>query len=158
MSIITPPRRLKYQKPSGTTLCRCRSEMYHCRMKRLAKQAFAVRPKTVHAVISPDERFRSRLSKKFASVIMGCPQATGIPPPRNRLASRHSADSFPISTVRLSSFDLRPSTSLPMSLWQFAQPQLRDLVAYEPGKPIEDVARELGLRPDQIIKLASNEN
>lgn len=45
-----------------------------------------------------------------------------------------------------------------MSLWQFAQPQLRDLVAYEPGKPMEDVARELGLRPDQIIKLASNEN
>lgn len=45
-----------------------------------------------------------------------------------------------------------------MSLWQFAQPHLRDLVAYEPGKPIEDVARELGLRPEQIIKLASNEN
>ena len=45
-----------------------------------------------------------------------------------------------------------------MSLWQFAQPQLRELVAYEPGKPIEDVARELGLRPDQIIKLASNEH
>ncbi len=45
-----------------------------------------------------------------------------------------------------------------MSLWQHAQPHLRDLVAYEPGKPIEDVARELGLRPEQIIKLASNEN
>lgn len=29
---------------------------------------------------------------------------------------------------------------------------------YEPGKPIEDVARELGLDPDTIIKLASNEN
>jgi histidinol-phosphate aminotransferase len=45
-----------------------------------------------------------------------------------------------------------------MSLWHHAQPHLRDLVAYEPGKPIEDVARELGLRPEQIIKLASNEN
>ena len=33
-----------------------------------------------------------------------------------------------------------------------------DLVAYEPGKPIEETARELGLQPDQIIKLASNEN
>jgi len=29
---------------------------------------------------------------------------------------------------------------------------------YEPGKPIEYVARELGLDPDGIIKLASNEN
>ncbi len=45
-----------------------------------------------------------------------------------------------------------------MSIWERANPQLRDLVAYEPGKPIEDVAREIGLRPDQIIKLASNEN
>jgi len=43
-------------------------------------------------------------------------------------------------------------------LWNSAHPWLRELVSYEPGKPIEDVARELGLRPDQIIKLASNEN
>jgi histidinol-phosphate aminotransferase len=33
-----------------------------------------------------------------------------------------------------------------------------DLVAYEPGKPIEETARELGLDPASIIKLASNEN
>jgi histidinol-phosphate aminotransferase len=45
-----------------------------------------------------------------------------------------------------------------MSIWQQANPQLRDLVVYEPGKPIEDVARELGLKPADIIKLASNEN
>ncbi len=45
-----------------------------------------------------------------------------------------------------------------MSIWDYAKPQLRDLIAYEPGKPIEDVARELGLEPDEIIKLASNEN
>lgn len=45
-----------------------------------------------------------------------------------------------------------------MSIWDHAKPQLRDLVAYEPGKPIEDVARELGLKPEEIIKLASNEN
>ena len=44
------------------------------------------------------------------------------------------------------------------SLWNHAHPWLRELVSYEPGKPIEDVARELGLRPEQIIKLASNEN
>ena len=29
---------------------------------------------------------------------------------------------------------------------------------YEPGRPIEEVARELGLNPADIIKLASNEN
>jgi len=45
-----------------------------------------------------------------------------------------------------------------MSVWDYANPQLKDLVAYEPGKPIEDVARELGLAPEDIIKLASNEN
>lgn len=45
-----------------------------------------------------------------------------------------------------------------MSLWNHANSQLQDLVAYEPGKPIEDVARELGLDPATIIKLASNEN
>jgi histidinol-phosphate aminotransferase len=45
-----------------------------------------------------------------------------------------------------------------MTIWDYANPQLRDLVAYIPGKPIEDVARELGLEPSQIIKLASNEN
>ena len=45
-----------------------------------------------------------------------------------------------------------------MSIWEFANPQLKDLVAYEPGKPVEEVARERGLRPEQIIKLASNEN
>lgn len=41
---------------------------------------------------------------------------------------------------------------------EFANAQLRDLVPYEPGKPIEDVARELGLNADEIVKLASNEN
>ena len=29
---------------------------------------------------------------------------------------------------------------------------------YQPGRPIEEVARELGLPPGDIIKLASNEN
>ncbi|MDZ4817226.1 MAG: histidinol-phosphate transaminase [Verrucomicrobiota bacterium] len=37
-------------------------------------------------------------------------------------------------------------------------PQLKDIIVYEPGKPIEDVAREWGLDPASIIKLASNEN
>ena len=44
------------------------------------------------------------------------------------------------------------------SIWDRANPQLRDLGVYEPGKPIEETARELGVRPEEIIKLASNEN
>ena len=44
------------------------------------------------------------------------------------------------------------------SIWDQANPQLRDLPVYEPGKPIEETARELGVRPEEIIKLASNEN
>ena len=52
----------------------------------------------------------------------------------------------------------RGNVSAPMSLWNTAHPWLHDLVSYEPGKPIEDVARELGLKPSEIIKLASNEN
>tara|TARA_B100000902_G_scaffold38142_1_gene45389 strand:+ start:3461 stop:4561 length:1101 start_codon:yes stop_codon:yes gene_type:complete len=41
---------------------------------------------------------------------------------------------------------------------EFSNSQLKDLVPYEPGKPIEDVARELGLDPENVVKLASNEN
>ncbi|HEY2124066.1 MAG TPA: histidinol-phosphate transaminase [Chthoniobacterales bacterium] len=42
--------------------------------------------------------------------------------------------------------------------WDLANPQLRDLAVYEPGKPIEETARELGVDPCDVIKLASNEN
>ena len=44
------------------------------------------------------------------------------------------------------------------SIWDLANPQLKDLKVYEPGKPIEETARELQVAPDGIIKLASNEN
>jgi histidinol-phosphate aminotransferase len=44
------------------------------------------------------------------------------------------------------------------SLWDLANPQLRDLAVYEPGKPIGETARKLGCDPADIIKLASNEN
>jgi histidinol-phosphate aminotransferase len=44
------------------------------------------------------------------------------------------------------------------SIWDIANPQLRDLAVYEPGKPIEETARELGADAREIIKLASNEN
>lgn len=37
-------------------------------------------------------------------------------------------------------------------------PSLEKLPVYQPGRPIEEVARELNLPADSIIKLASNEN
>src|SRR5262252_1658555 len=37
----------------------------------------------------------------------------------------------------------------------FFKPALSALVPYEPGKPVEEVQRELGL--DRVVKLASNE-
>jgi histidinol-phosphate aminotransferase len=45
-----------------------------------------------------------------------------------------------------------------MNIWDLAKPQFRDLGVYEPGKPVDDVARELGLDPVDVVKLASNEN
>lgn len=44
------------------------------------------------------------------------------------------------------------------SIWELANPQLRDFAVYEPGKPIEETARELSVDPRTIVKLASNEN
>ena len=44
------------------------------------------------------------------------------------------------------------------SIWDLANPQLRDFAVYEPGKPVEETAHELGIDPAEIIKLASNEN
>ena len=37
-------------------------------------------------------------------------------------------------------------------------PSLAQIPVYQPGRPIEEVARELGLPPQDVIKLASNEN
>src|SRR5437868_15313661 len=37
-------------------------------------------------------------------------------------------------------------------------PVLESLPVYQPGRPIEEVARELGLPAGSIIKVASNEN
>lgn len=57
---------------------------------------------------------------------------------------------------------LREPNALPslprMAIEQSANRFVCDLVAYEPGKPIEETARELGLDPAEIVKVASNEN
>jgi len=50
------------------------------------------------------------------------------------------------------------SVRLTMTIDQYANRFVCDLVAYEPGKPIDETARELGLDPSMIVKVASNEN
>jgi histidinol-phosphate aminotransferase len=45
-----------------------------------------------------------------------------------------------------------------MDLCDNAPPYIRRIAPYQPGKPISEVARELGLREADIVKLASNEN
>lgn len=43
-------------------------------------------------------------------------------------------------------------------MWKTAHEHILSLTVYEPGKPVEELARDLGLREEDIIKLASNEN
>lgn len=43
-------------------------------------------------------------------------------------------------------------------LCDLAPSYIRSIAPYQPGKPIAELAREMGLQPEQIIKLASNEN
>ena len=38
-------------------------------------------------------------------------------------------------------------------MWNSAHNHILNLVAYEPGKPVEELAREMGLDPGQIIKI-----
>lgn len=45
-----------------------------------------------------------------------------------------------------------------MNIITYANQNVHALVAYQPGKPVEETAREIGLRPEEIVKLASNEN
>ncbi len=45
-----------------------------------------------------------------------------------------------------------------MSICDLAPGYIRDIAPYQPGKPISELAREMGLDEAGIIKLASNEN
>lgn len=58
----------------------------------------------------------------------------------------------PHSVVRL---DALPGSKLLTVSDELFRPAIADLVPYEPGKPVEEVQRELGL--DRVVKLASNE-
>ncbi len=45
-----------------------------------------------------------------------------------------------------------------MTIAEFAPPYVRAISPYQPGKPITELAREMGIAVDGIVKLASNEN
>lgn len=45
-----------------------------------------------------------------------------------------------------------------MNIANLAPEYIRSIAPYQPGKPISDVARELGMNEADIVKLASNEN
>src|SRR2546425_12530818 len=45
-----------------------------------------------------------------------------------------------------------------MDLCELSPSYVRSIAPYQPGKPISEVARELGLKVENIVKLASNEN
>ena len=45
-----------------------------------------------------------------------------------------------------------------MNYSQLANSRILEQPTYQPGKPIEVVAREQGFKPHEICKLASNEN
>jgi histidinol-phosphate aminotransferase len=47
---------------------------------------------------------------------------------------------------------------MPCDFLTLAQPGVQKLSPYVPGKPVDELARELGLDPAGIVKLASNEN
>ncbi|MBC7193545.1 histidinol-phosphate transaminase [Marinobacter sp.] len=47
---------------------------------------------------------------------------------------------------------------MPVDYQKLAVEGVQGLSPYEPGKPIDELARELGLDPGGIVKLASNEN
>ena len=46
----------------------------------------------------------------------------------------------------------------PLDLCECALPYVRSIAPYQPGKPVSELAREMGLEESGIIKLASNEN
>ena len=45
-----------------------------------------------------------------------------------------------------------------MSLCDQSLPYVRAISPYQPGKPITQLAREMGIPVERIVKLASNEN
>src|SRR3954470_4475659 len=136
------PSALHSQKPKGITLFRARSDAIHWMRKRRPKTRLPLNPTIFQGWIKiPNTCVSARNWKLFITRQGSSKEA--------RFTNRRL--SFPFVGMQLR---LRRMSSI----WDLANPQLRNLPVYEPGKPIEETARELGAHPDEIIKLASNEN
>ena len=48
--------------------------------------------------------------------------------------------------------------AMPLDPCEISPSYVRSIAPYQPGKPISELARELGLKEETIVKLASNEN
>jgi len=57
-----------------------------------------------------------------------------------------------------SKVQMKNASTRASNLCDLAPAYIRSIAPYQPGKPIAELARELGIHPDKIIKLASNEN
>ena len=57
-----------------------------------------------------------------------------------------------------SKVQMKNASTRASDLCELAPAYIRSIAPYQPGKPIAELARELGIHPDKIIKLASNEN
>ena len=93
-----------------------------------------------------EERIHIQVKNDTRHALWSYQHRTGSASRRNKRAGPKSA------------FDARRQRFHNGCMWNSAHEHIRDLVAYEPGKPVEELAREMGLDPSQIIKLASNEN
>jgi len=65
---------------------------------------------------------------------------------------------IPVFTESFCVFIRRQNMTDSSRLAESAHANIRRLVSYEPGKPVEELAREMGLEARDVIKLASNEN
>jgi histidinol-phosphate aminotransferase len=57
-----------------------------------------------------------------------------------------------------SRFFIQPFQTTLLNMINLAPEHIRAIAPYQGGKPITELAREMGLQPENIIKLASNEN
>src|SRR5262252_9653420 len=78
---------------------------------------------------------------------MELPDKYHIPAPSQDLLNQRSQ-------LKTQNSEHKTKNPMPLPL----SPYLKTLPTYQPGRPIEEVARELGLPTDSILKVASNEN
>jgi histidinol-phosphate aminotransferase len=132
--------------------------------EKLAPEPVATPAPVVQEEKLPPKKSAEKLASSAAARTANTSDA-GLPVESKPVAvAEPKQETKPIFTGRV---EITPDLDNPARLRQIkgvisvndiANRELLDLVPYEPGKPVDDVAREIGLDPASIIKLASNEN